>query len=162
MNLHAFHSGTEEHRLLHFFETPHDLNKSEKPDEANVDQDQSKKKEQGEHNEKLKPDALNKEAQEKALRLRQQAEKTTKDFDDSRQNTDKRASQLRAEDTDVNLAKDATIVGLYAPDAETKPYPKTETAVHQRTETITNERSTEAEEEKIVAKESPDTAKKLS
>ena len=41
-------------------------------------------------------------------------------------------------------------------------YAKTETAVEQRTETVTNERKTEAEEEKIVAKESPDTANKLS
>lgn len=157
-----FHTGFGEHRLLHFFETPHDLNKAEKPDEANADQDQSKKKEEGEQNEKLKPDVLNKEARQKALRLQQQAEKTTKDFDDARQETDKRAAQLRAEDTDVNLAKDATIVGLYAPDAHTKPSPRTETAVEQRAETVTRETSTEAREEKITAKESPDTARKLS
>lgn len=173
MRVSPFSFGDEEHRLIRFgFEIPghDDLTKKEMMPEdgdSEVKKEAEKEKPETKEKEQKGPNTLlNESVGNRAQKKMKEAEHATKEFDKERQETDKEAqllrSHLKAEDNDVNLAKDATIVGLYAPDAHTEPYAKTETAVHQRTETVTNERSTEAEEERIAAKESPDTAKKLS
>ncbi|HLD71634.1 MAG TPA: hypothetical protein VI873_03405 [Candidatus Peribacteraceae bacterium] len=173
MNIPSFHFGPGERRLIHFgFEMPghDDLTRKEmipEDGDSEVKKEADKEKPETKEKEQKGPNTLlNESVGGRAQTKMKEAEHATKEFDKERQDTDKEAallrSHLKAEDNDVNLAKDATIVGLYAPDAETEPYAKTETAVEQRTETVTNERKTEAEEEKIVAKESPDTANKLS
>ncbi|OGJ55598.1 hypothetical protein A3D88_00575 [Candidatus Peribacteria bacterium RIFCSPHIGHO2_02_FULL_52_16] len=147
-----------EHRLLHFIEVPGQdpLTKIEKKEEKNMTEE--KKTEQKEKDES--PDALLKHAKGQALERQQRAERMRMEFDDTNKETDDKAKRLAHIDTDMNAAKDATVVGMLGPDAHTKPdapQPTVESvAVNAKAESKAETAENEVERKDQIAAESPD------
>ena len=119
MSMQHFLSGSGEHRFLHFIEVPGQdpLLRTEKKEEKNATEE--KKTEQKE--EKESPDALLVDAKNRVKERQEKAERMRMEFDDKNKETDDKAKRLAHIDTDMNAAKDATVVGMLGPDAHTKP-----------------------------------------